>query len=134
MTEASGTTNGVPPAPSSSTRATFKDLAGDALRYWEARRPLYNSVLAFVVLCHFVSNWPASRSILTFDAALGFFLLAVLANICYCAAYAVDLFVQFSGMRSVWPKWRWLVLCTGTAFAAVIAHFFAKGIFTPGAD
>jgi len=131
MTDATDTTNSAPPAPSSGTRATFKDLAGNALRYWESRRPLYNAVLALVVLCHFISNWPASRSILTFDAVLGLFLLAVLANICYCAAYAVDLFVQFSGMRGAWPKWRWLVLGTGTAFAAVIAHFFAKGIFAP---
>jgi hypothetical protein len=95
---------------------------------------VYNSVLGLVVLGHFVANWPATRSFLTGDAVLGFFLLAVLANICYCAAYAVDLFVQFSGVRGAWPKWRWLVLATGTAFAAVIAHFMSKGIFTPGAD
>jgi hypothetical protein len=127
------TTDGPSTAPPGA-RATFRDLAADALRHWESRRLVYNAALALVVLGHFMANWPASRSLLRRDALLGFFLLAVLANICYCAVYAVDLFVQFSGVRGVWPKWRWLVLGTGTAFAAVIAHFITMGFFRSGPD
>ena len=59
---------------------------------------------------------------------LGFFFLAVLANVCYCAVYVVDLFVQFSGLREFWAKGRVAVLIIGTAFAAVIAHFFSTNI------
>lgn len=110
------------------TRPTFGELAGNALRYWEPRRLLYNLALTAVVVGHVVARWPASKIFLTRDTFLGLFLLAVLANMAYCAAYAVDLFVQFSGLRAEWPRWRWVVLATGTAFAAAIAHFITLGV------
>ena len=95
----------------------------DALRYWEPRRVIYNAVLAAVVLGHVFVEWPASRARLSMNVFLGLFFLAVLANICYSVVYAVDLFVQFSGLRASWAKGRVAVLAIGTAFAAVIAHF-----------
>jgi hypothetical protein len=58
----------------------------------------------------------------------GFF-LAVLANVCYCSVYAVDLFVRFSGLEEAWEKARVVVLIVGTAFAAVITHFFSYIMF-----
>src|SRR5215203_4869639 len=78
----------------------------NALRYWEPRRLVFNGVLALVVLAHFIVWWPGSRAKLTFDLALGVFLLAVLANIAYCAAYLGDLFVQFSGLHEPWKRGR----------------------------
>jgi hypothetical protein len=95
----------------------------DALRYWEPRRIIYNAVLAAVVLGHLFVEWPASRAWLSIDTFLGLFFLAVLANLCYCAVYIVDLFVQFSGLHESWARGRVAVLAIGTAFAAVIAHF-----------
>ena len=74
------------------------------------------------------AGWPHSRSALSLDGFLFLFILAVLANLCYCAAYAADLFVQFSGLRASWPRRRWIVLITGIAFAAVLAHFMTIGI------
>jgi hypothetical protein len=100
------------------------------LRYWEPRRLIFNIVLGLVVAGDFVAARPQSWTKLTFNTMLGFFFLAVLANVCYCAAYVVDLFVQFSGLHAAWTKGRMVVLIVGTAFAAVIAHFFAMGIFT----
>jgi hypothetical protein len=38
------------------------------------------------------------------NVLLGLFFLAVLANVCYCAVYVVDFFVQFSGLREAWAK------------------------------
>ncbi len=113
-------------------RPRFGDLASDALRYWEPRRLLYNAVLLAVVCVHFYAAWPDSKAFLTRDALFLFFILSVLGNIAYCAAYAVDLFVQFSGLRVTWARWRWSVLVMGTAFAAVIAHFFTLGILGGG--
>ena len=113
-----------PPDPSD---RTFASKAASALRYWESMRPLYNLALAAVVVGHIIAGWPASRAWLTRDAALGAFFLAVLANIAYCVAYAVDLFVQFSELRTEWPRYRWIVLLIGTAFAAVITHFVMLG-------
>ena len=118
-----------PPRPEGAVaRAGFGGRAAEALRYWEPRRLLYNLALLTVVAAHYAAAWPASRAFLTRDVLLEFFLLAVAANIAYCAAYAVDLFVQFSALRTVWGRWRWTVLATGTAFGAVLAHFIAMSI------
>src|SRR5713101_2332339 len=92
------------------TRPTFGELAGNALRYWEPRRLLYNLALTAVVVGHIVARWPASKIFLTRDTFLALFLLAVLANVAYCAVYAVDLFVQFSGLPAECPRSRWVVL------------------------
>lgn len=100
----------------------------DALRYWEPRRLLYNLVLGLVVLGHVVGGWPATRAGLTVNMLLGLFVLAVLANICYRAVYVVDLFVQFSGLRDAWAKGRVALLLVGTAFGAVIAHFWSSNL------
>lgn len=113
----------------------FGQLAGDALRYWEPRRLLYNGVLASVVLVHFIAAWPTSRAFLAWDSLLGLFLLVVLANVAYCAAYVVDLFVQMSVLRATWVRWRWALLVVGLAFAAVLTHFFSGTMFMhPGGD
>jgi len=110
----------------------FGELASDALRYWEPRRLIYNGVLLVVVAAEFLLRWPQSKSALTSDLLLVCFMLAVLANVAYCAVYAVDLFVQFSGLRSSWSRVRWAVLLVGTAFAATITHFFSQGLFDVG--
>jgi len=106
----------------------FGEFASDALRYWEPRRLAYNAVLLAVVVEHFVTAWPESKAFLTRDPLFVFFMLAVLANIAYCASYGVDLFVQFSGSRVSWGRRRWVVFAVGTAFAAVVAHFFTLAI------
>jgi hypothetical protein len=106
--------------------ARLSTYAANALRYWEPRRLIYNGALASVVVAHFVAALPASREKLTFDLLLGMFLLAVLANVAYCAVYVADLFVQFSGLESAWRRGRLLVLAIGTAFAATITHFIVQ--------
>jgi hypothetical protein len=116
----------------SEPRASFRELASDALRFWEPRRALYNLVLLGVVCVHLSADWPESKSLLTVDGLFVFFILAVLANVAYCAAYAVDLFVQFSGLRAARGRWRWSVWVVGTAFAAVITHFFAHALLSTG--
>jgi hypothetical protein len=116
------------PAGGDAIRPRFGELASDALRYWEPRRALYNAALLAVVCAHFWAGWPATKALLTRDEMFLFFGLAVLANIAYCTAYAVDLFVQFSGSRATWARWRWSVLLVGTAFAAVLAHFFTLAL------
>src|SRR5262245_24484830 len=85
----------------------------NGLRYWEPRRLIFNIVLGLVVAAHLVTNWPHSRTLLTFNTMLGFFFLAVLANVCYCAVYVVDLFVQFSGLHTAWSKGRIATLVVG---------------------
>ncbi len=108
---------------------TLKDYATDAIRYWEPRRLIYNAALAAIVLFYFFKSYPASRSEITWEAAQGIFLLAVLANVAYCTAYIADIFAQMSGFRDLWRKYRWILLAVGVLFAGIITHFFALGMF-----
>ena len=109
----------------------FRDAMSSSIRYWEPRRLIYNGVLLLVVGGWFIAGWPTSRDALSLDLALGLFILAVLANVAYCAVYLPDLALQFSTFRDSWLRWRWALLTLGTLFAAVITHFFAQGMFGP---
>jgi len=107
----------------------LSQYAATALRYWELRCIAYNAALAAIVGIHVLLAWPMSRDRLTVDTLLGMFILAVLANVVYCVAYPVDLFVQFSGLDAVWRSWRTVLLIVGIAFAATLTHFFVQGMF-----
>ena len=107
-----------------------RDILTDSLRYWEPRRLAYNAALAAVVLVYFFAAWPFSKTAVTLNSVLVLFVLAVLANVAYCTAYLGDVFIQFSGFRDAWHRWRWLLFVVGTFFAAVITRFFAMGFFT----
>ena len=102
--------------------SSFRDYVTDAIKFWEPWRLAYNLVLAAIVIIHFIAGYPASQAVLTLDSALGLFLLAVVANIAYCAAYIADIFAQASGFRELWQRYRWLLFAIGTTFAAVITH------------
>jgi hypothetical protein len=65
----------------------LKGRITDAIRYWEPRRLAYNAVLFVVVLFYFVKDYPASKQALSLDEILVVFVLTVLANVAYCAAY-----------------------------------------------
>jgi hypothetical protein len=108
---------------------SIREMTTDALRYWESHRLVYNVVLSLVVLGYFFAGWPQSKSAVNLDSALHLFLLAVFANVVYCAAYVVDGFVQLSGFRSEWARVRWGLFVLGTAVASVLARFVAIGLF-----
>lgn len=110
-------------------RATLAEIVTDAIRYWEPRRILYNVVLASIVIGYFVAYWPASREAVKLESALGAFVLAVLANLCYCAAYLVDIFAQVSDFRKLWQRCRWVLLAIGIGFAAILTRQFSEGFF-----
>ena len=111
-------------------RADLRDYATDAIKFWEPWRLLYNLVLAAIVILYFAVGYPSSKAILTVDFCLGLFLLAVIANVAYCAAYIVDIFAQASGFREVWQKYRKALFVVGTLFAAIITRFIAMGMFS----
>jgi hypothetical protein len=114
--------------------AQWRDYLSNAIRYWEPRRMLYNLLLAAVVVIHFVTELPFSKTVLQINTLLLLFLLAVLANVAYCAAYVPDVFAQMSSMRDSWLRYRWVVFLVGLAFAAVLTHFWSLGIFAHDAQ
>jgi hypothetical protein len=93
---------------------TFKTNLTDAIRYWEPRPVTYNAVLIIVTAIYFAKGYPVSRSTLTIETALLLFVLAVGANIVYCAAYLPDLLAQASGFRELWKKYRWLLFASAS--------------------
>jgi len=107
----------------------FPEVLSNAIRYWERGRLLYNAVLAFIVAFYFFAAWPASLVAITLDHVLQLFLQAVVANVFYCAAYAVDVFAQLSALRERWLRLRWILFAIGLAFAGVITRFVSLELF-----
>jgi hypothetical protein len=119
------------PGLPASLETRVREAVSDAIGYWEPRRIVYNGVLALIVLAYFAINWPHSRTVVSFEGVLIVFVLAVLANVCYCAAYLGDVFVQISGFRDTWQNWRWVLFIIGMAFASIVTRWFAISFFTP---
>ena len=117
-----------PPSPAVEFRARLSDAIG----YWEPRRLLYNAWLLAVVVATWCLDSPRAPQGTMFELAQQLFLLAVLANVAYCAAYVPDVFVLLSGFRATWLRRRWGLLGIGMAFAGVLAHFISRGLFGDG--
>ena len=111
----------VPTAPAP---PPFRDVFIDATRYWEWRRIGYNLVLTLIVVGWVAFTWPHFRGAFTWRSLLAIFALAVLANVCYCAAYLVDVPVQYSPFRDTWRRRRWVLWLVGVIFAAIIAFYW----------
>jgi len=116
----------LPPPP-------FTEVLTDALHYWEPRRIGYNTVLAAIVAGWVVFTWPHFRGAFTWNALLALFVLAVLANVCYCAAYLIDLPMQYSDFRDLWRRRRGILWVLGALFAAAIAYYWMADEIYPGA-
>lgn len=116
---------------------SLKDIVTDAVRYWEVRRVLYNVVLAGIAVAVVLAGWPESaRTVMASpgDTLLTVFVLAVLANIAYCAAYPVDITLQYSDFRPHWLRYRWLLFGLGLIFASSLTLWFALLLTQPYAN
>ena len=116
-------------APDEPSEVTFREALSAAIRYWEPRRLIFNGALLVVVAGAFFAGLPVSRRALSAEPVLALFILAVLANVAYCAAYIPDLAMQLSSFRPSWIRFRWVLLTVGILFASAIAYFFVGGMF-----
>lgn len=83
-------------------------LAG---RYWEPRRLPYNLVIITVGIIWLVATWPHFRDALTWSLLGPLAVLWLLGNVCYCAAYLVEVPMQRFVLASAWDQrrhWLWL--------------------------
>ncbi len=110
--------------PDTAPSGLFGEFLVDAIRYWEPRRIVYNLVLAAVVLAWVVLSWPHFRPSMTLSSLLLLTILASLANVCYCAAYLVDVPIQHSSLSIVWKRRRWGLWLLGTLFAILLASYW----------
>lgn len=101
---------------------SFQTIATDALVFWERGRLIYNGVLLAAVLAvqgFDVMNWNALGLSLP-----ELIVMAMGANVLYCAGYPADLLVQMSRFRAPWRHGRWLLWGLGMAFALMLALLF----------
>jgi hypothetical protein len=108
----------------------FRDSVANALRYWEVRRILYNGILTAVAASWVAFTWPHFRSVRLMSAPPGdtqpvILLLAILAlaaNVLYCAAYLVDIPLQLT--YSAWRRYRWTLLFAGILVALLLENYW----------
>jgi len=102
----------------------LREFLTDAIRFWEPRRLIYNVVLAVVVVVWIVASWPHFRPAFTLHSLLLLSVLAVLANVCYFAAYFVDIPMQSLSVGSALRRQRWGLWVIGTLFAILFENYW----------
>ncbi len=90
---------------------------GNAVRFWESRRVQYNLILAAVFLFWVLHTWPAFRPALHLKPLAQLFVLALIANVLYSAAYLAE-------AVSHNLRWRQAVWVIGTVFAALLETYW----------
>jgi hypothetical protein len=104
--------------------ASLRCLLGDSLGFWELRRLLYNLVLCAVVVAWVAATWPHFRPMFDAHSLLLLAILGLLANACYCAAYLVDIPMQFSALDAPWRRRRWTLWLAGMMLAILLANYW----------
>jgi hypothetical protein len=109
----------------------FTDAFRKSVLFWEPRRILYNAVLCSVVLAWIVFSWPHFLPAFHLWTLVQLVILAVVANLCYCAAYLPDLTFQHSDVIAVSNRWRWMLWVAGTLFSVLLANYWIPGEVYP---
>jgi hypothetical protein len=110
----------------------FRQYIDEAIRFWEPRRILYNLLLTAVTIFWFLLGWPHFRPGFNLQLLLALLVLAALANICYCAAYLVDIPLQYSSFRVMWRRRRWWLWIAGVLLAVLLASYWINDEIWPG--
>jgi len=101
-----------------------REVIREVILYWELRRIWYNAILGAVVVAWVVLTWPHFRVAMTPHALPYLAVLALLANLCYCAAYLAEVPLELSSFRTAWQCWRWTLWLGGTLVAFVLANYW----------
>ena len=96
----------------------------EALQYWESRRLGYNLALTAVTLGWVRFTWPHFRPVIDWQHGGMLLVLAVAANVCYCAAYPVELAGQLSPFANAWRRHRWMLWTLGTLLGVLFACYW----------
>jgi hypothetical protein len=104
------------------TAPSLRQAFADAAQFWEPARLIYNSVLTAVVAVWIVASWPHFRPALTLQSLLLLAVLALMANLCYCAAYLLDIPLQRLMIGGKWVRRGLWSL--GTLFAVILANYW----------
>ena len=106
----------------------------DAARFWERQRLWYNGLLLLVVVLWVVLTWPHFRPAMNLVALGKMTVLALLANLCYCAGYAMEGFIQPLVPQAHWRRLRWVVWVTGMLLALLLSNYWIADEIYPDAQ
>jgi len=104
-----------------------------AARFWERGRILYNAILITIALLWFVLTWPHFRPAMTLSALVALAVLALLANLCYGAAYIVDLAAQPLVPAQSRRRFRQILWVMGTLLAILLENYWIADEIYPDA-
>ena len=102
----------------------WRDRLIGARRFWEPQRVIYNLVLTVIMAFWVLFTWPHFRPAINLNVLLLLFVLAALANICYSAAYFVELTIRGSANSVNLNRQRWLLWSMGMIFAVVLENYW----------
>lgn len=102
----------------------WRDRLIGARRFWEPQRVIYNLVLTVIMVFWVLFTWPHFRPAINLNALLLLIILAALANICYSAAYFVELTIRGSANSVNLNRQRWLLWSMGMIFAVVLENYW----------
>jgi hypothetical protein len=95
-----------------------------AVRFWERGRIVYNAVLTVPVLLWITLTWPHFQTALTLSSLGKMLVLALLANLCYSAAYAADFLMLAAIPIAHHRRFRWATLILGTLLALLVENYW----------
>ncbi len=101
--------------------AKTRDGPGDSVRFWERGRIIYNLVLVIIIVGWVTLTWPHFAPPISREAAPVLVFLFVMANLCYSAAYLVDIPLQHS-VR--WARGRWILWLAGVLVAVLFLNYW----------
>ncbi len=111
------------------TARAFSQVITSSIRFWERMRIVYNLILLGITFYHGYKDlggccgWSWDR------LAVGLFILGVIANVLYCAAYIPDILIQLSDYRKHIVKVRYSIWVVGCAFAACWTWLISGDMF-----
>ena len=103
----------------------------NAARFWEPRRLIYNAALTATALFWLFKDWTHFRPALSWYFLGVIAVLALLANLCYCAAYLADVVIQNVLLNSRWNRTRWAIFTLGTLFAMLFESYWINDEIYP---
>jgi hypothetical protein len=102
-----------------------------AASFWEPRRLVYNAALTATALFWLVKDWTHFLPAMKWSTLGAVTVLALLANLCYCAAYLADLAIQQLLPNSARNRSRWTIWSLGTFFAMFFESYWINDEIYP---
>ncbi len=99
--------------------------------FWEPRRVTYNVVLAGVMIVWIAATWPHFRGAIALQPLAALAVLALLANVCYCAGYLVDFPMQQVVSGAALDRGRAAVWWLGMLLAFVAENYWISDEIYP---